>query len=129
MDEHARKVYERALRLLNQGQDQASIEQAEWLEEFKKEDHFQKLMERTAPRDIIFKQLDDAMEDLPELPDIFTQDQIEAVGQALAEIRRQMREEAQWKIDRIKREVGELRAELEVVRKSYAEWKKTHEQQ
>ncbi len=132
IDDRALKIYERALHLLEQGHDQASVEQQEWLAYHQAEARFQQVMQRSAPKlELVYKRKDDAMvtePELPQLPDIFTEDQIEAVGQALSEIRRQMREEAQWKFDRLKREVGQLRAELAVMQKIHAEWKREHDQ-
>ncbi len=120
MNDRGREIYEKALSVIHQREDEAEAERQEWLEHHRREAQFQKVMQKSAPKPkLVYKRKDDALVPEPEPADdpvVFTDIQREAIGQALAEIRRQCREEVDYQIGRLRREVGQLGAEFEACR-------------
>jgi hypothetical protein len=133
MDDRARAAYEKARRLLNNGHDLAEVERQEWLQHHRDEARFQTVMQKSAPDGngkLIYKEFENAL--LPDaqqeaLAEIFTQDQIEAVGMALSQIRQQCREHAEYEVHKLRRELGELKAQTEVLSATIKELNKRHE--
>ena len=74
--------------------DQLSLEMAErhaWNEANPTYDEDNVLVERSAPPDIVYKQTDNAL--VVEEPDLFSEDQVAAIGEALGQTRIDLRQE------------------------------------
>ncbi len=58
------------------------------------------------------------------LLNLLSDNQVALIGEALAEIRSDARAEAEYQIEKMQRELAELRAEFAVMREAFNDWKR-----